>query len=124
MRYTAERCNKELWVPESIDIPARVKQTVLGIAPDAEVILYGSRARGDFEPDSDWDFLVLCDEGKKPEVKRAVSDAVHALESELCDLLGHWPCISTVTRSREYWSRKIVQATPFHREVTKDGVRV
>jgi uncharacterized protein len=111
-------------VPETIDIPARLKQAVLAIAPDAEVILYGSRARGDFEADSDWDFLVLCDEGKKREVKEAVSDAVYALGSELCDVLGHWPCISTVTRSREYWSRKIVQATPFHREVTKDGVRV
>lgn len=111
-------------MPEPIDIPARVKQTVLGIAPDAEVILYGSRARGDFEPDSDWDFLVLCENGNKREVKQAISDAMYALESELCDVLGHWPCFSTVTRTREYWSRKIVQATPFHHEVSRDGVRV
>ncbi len=109
---------------ETVDIPARVKQTVLGIAPDAEVILYGSRARGDFEPDSDWDFLVLCENGNKREVKEAIRDAMYALGSKLCDELGYWPCISTIAHTREYWSRKIVQATPFHREVTKDGVPV
>jgi predicted nucleotidyltransferase len=109
---------------ETSRIPALVKQTVLAIAPDAEVYLYGSRARGDFEADSDWDFLVLCGEGNKAEVKEAISAAMYTLESELCDALGHWPCFSTVVRTPEYWSRKIVQATPFHREVTKDGVRI
>lgn len=31
-------------------------------AHDAKVILYGSRARGDFHPDSDWDVLVLLNQ--------------------------------------------------------------
>jgi uncharacterized protein len=26
-----------------------------------KIILFGSRARGDFVPDSDWDFLVVVD---------------------------------------------------------------
>lgn len=29
--------------------------------PDATIILYGSRSRGDFRSDSDWDFLILVD---------------------------------------------------------------
>ena len=31
----------------------------LGIAVE-KVILFGSRARGDYRPDSDWDILVVC----------------------------------------------------------------
>jgi predicted nucleotidyltransferase len=38
---------------------SEVKRTVLAIDLLAEVWLFGSRARGDSRPDSDWDFLVL-----------------------------------------------------------------
>jgi uncharacterized protein len=37
----------------------RIKTIVKQIDPKADVILYGSRARGDERPDSDWDLLIL-----------------------------------------------------------------
>ncbi len=37
----------------------RVKTAIQDVVPDAEIILYGSRARGTAHPDSDWDFLIL-----------------------------------------------------------------
>ena len=40
-------------------IVQKVKQSILSIDKDAEIILFGSRARGDARPDSDWDFLFL-----------------------------------------------------------------
>ncbi|NJK52260.1 MAG: nucleotidyltransferase domain-containing protein, partial [Leptolyngbyaceae cyanobacterium SU_3_3] len=40
-------------------ILTQVKQLIHQIEPDAEIILYGSRARSDATSDSDWDFLVL-----------------------------------------------------------------
>ena len=39
-----------------------------------QVILFGSRARGDAEPDSDMDVLVVLDEPETREVRDAVSD--------------------------------------------------
>lgn len=36
-----------------------VKRHIYEIDPQAEVWLFGSRARGDARDDSDWDFLVL-----------------------------------------------------------------
>ena len=37
----------------------QVKKAVQEIEADAEILLYGSRARGDSLDQSDWDFLIL-----------------------------------------------------------------
>ena len=36
-----------------------IRTTVREKEPDAEIILYGSRARGDAHEDSDWDIIIL-----------------------------------------------------------------
>ena len=105
-------------------IPAHVKSAVLGVAPDAEVILYGSRARGDFGPESDWDFLVLCEGGENRVLIERIREAVHAVVYEIGSEYGCWPCITTKVHSREYWGRSLIQASPYHREVTRDGIPV
>ncbi len=38
-----------------------ISKNIRLIDPKADIILYGSRARGDERPDSDWDILVLTD---------------------------------------------------------------
>jgi predicted nucleotidyltransferase len=38
-----------------------IKQTIGRIDPNAQIILYGSRARGTERIDSDWDILILTD---------------------------------------------------------------
>ncbi|HET7118625.1 MAG TPA: nucleotidyltransferase domain-containing protein [Hanamia sp.] len=44
---------------ESLAIARLVKNKILLADETASVILFGSRARGDAENDSDWDFLIL-----------------------------------------------------------------
>lgn len=34
------------------------------LPPNSKLLLYGSRARGDARPDSDWDLLILIDKPK------------------------------------------------------------
>lgn len=43
------------------EILEEIKRVVLQVDFDAEVVLFGSRARGDFHEESDWDLLVLVD---------------------------------------------------------------
>lgn len=52
---------------------AKIIKTALGergLKPE-EIILFGSRARSDAKPDSDWDFLIII--GIKPEFRALLS---------------------------------------------------
>jgi len=103
---------------EVAHIAARVKEAARSIAPDAEVILYGSRARGDFSPDSDWDFLILTDDGDNWNTVMAIHDAVYDVE------LAEDEVISCAVDSRDAWNSELKRATPFHRNVTHDGIAI
>lgn len=61
----------------------QVKQAVQQVDLQAEVWLFGSRARGDARPDSDWDFLVLTNEQVDRAFKRQVRDAAFHAASVL-----------------------------------------
>ena len=42
-----------------------IRDTIRASEPTAQIILYGSRARGDWHEDSDWDLLLLLDKKGK-----------------------------------------------------------
>ena len=47
-----------------------IRQTVRSNEPDARIILYGSRARGDANEDSDWDLIVILNKADMPHSQR------------------------------------------------------
>lgn len=94
----------------------RIRATVHAIEPNAQIILYGSRARGDAAPDSDWDLLILLDGSIDPERKRAVSHRLYELEWEMDAVL------SVVIRNTKTWESSLYRAMPFHWNVTREGI--
>jgi len=92
------------------------KQEIRRLASEARVILYGSRARGTASPDSDFDLLVLTPTPLAPEVIRWIRDALYELE------LKHGVVISVLFYSEAEWHDPLRQATPFHREVEREGI--
>jgi predicted nucleotidyltransferase len=93
----------------------RVKQAVHEVEPEAEIILYGSRARDEAEPESDWDFLILVD--------GPVNDArIDTIRHQLYDI--EWECgevLCSIVRNRQVWESSRYQAMPFHQNVERDG---
>ncbi len=83
-----------------------VKETGHAIEPNADIMLYGSRARGDAHAESDWDVLLVLD---------GVVDEVHtdAIRHRLSE--SAWDCgavLSSMVRSRQAWDTPLHQVTP------------
>ncbi len=96
----------------------RIRETVHIVEPGAQIILYGSRARGDAAPDSDWDLLILLDGPVTYERVDAVRYRLYALEWETSTVIG------SVIRSTDEWDSLQYRAMPFHTNVIRDGIRL
>lgn len=78
-----------------------------------QILLFGSRARGDARHDSDYDMLVVVDR-RTPEVRSIILE----IESGLMDRYG--VLVASVLRSEEEWQR--TQGFPLACNVAREGV--
>lgn len=86
--------------------------------PTAQIVLYGSRARGQMGPESDFDLLVLLDEEVTFAKKRMIQDALYEVG------LAEDIVISTIVRSCDAWNSPISQAMPLYKVIQEEGLRV
>lgn len=78
-----------------------------------QVILFGSRARGDAAPDSDYDFMAIVDEATPPIVNR-IDEVVGEILYQTNAVLSVFPV-----------SEQRFESQPFHplfRNVQKEGI--
>lgn len=92
-----------------------IRNSISSIDPKAEVILYGSRARGDERIDSDWDMLFLTDYYVNLQVERKFRDKLYDLELETGEPF------SVFSYSKNDW-QTIQRITPFYQNVTQEGI--
>ena len=86
------------------------------IAPvDARAVLFGSRARGDANQDSDWDVLVLLGKDRiTASDQDNIAYPIHEIGWEIDEMVN--PVMYTM---REWESKR---GTPFYENVTREGV--
>ena len=86
--------------------------------PDAEIYLYGSRARGDHNENSDWDILIITPRKKiNFEYESDIRDPIYDLE------LDSGQVISVLVYSRSDWQKKR-SISPLFMNVLKEGIRI
>jgi len=51
----------EIEIVNNNKLLTQIKQSIHAVEQNADIILYGSRSRGDSVSDSDWDLLILVD---------------------------------------------------------------
>lgn len=101
---------------EDTHILKEIKQAVLDVDPEAEVVFFGSRARGDFHEESDWDVLILVDKEERDfNFKRKIRSALLDLE------LKYGEAITGIIHNRFLWRNKL-DVSPLYLEVQKDGI--
>ncbi len=96
----------------------QLKVRVAERLPLERVVLFGSRARGDSEPDSDLDVLVVL-EGP---VSRAAEDYVRECAWQLGFESG--VVIFALIVSREEWDDGLLSASSLALAVRRDGIAV
>ena len=100
------------------EIEKKAGEVIRSIEPDAEIILFGSEARGDARPDSDIDLLVLLS-GDKMSLDR---------ESEVCGLLFLLEGQTGVSISPKIYLKKLWKnrpyVTPFYSNVMREGIAI
>lgn len=99
-----------------------VLQKIIGIvnktAPDSEVYLYGSRARGDSKKLSDWDLLILLNSKNISfEFETRFMNEFYDLELETGEL------ISPLIYSKKDWDSSHF-ITPLYENIKKEGIKI
>ena len=96
----------------------QIRQAVHEVEPDSEIILFGSRSRGDALSESDWDFLILVDGPLSDERTDRIRHRLYEIEWESGEV------ISSIVRNREEWNSDPYQAMPFHQRIQQEGIRL
>lgn len=106
----------QLLRPRDKDLLSNLKCVIQGFSPSADLLLYGSVARGTQYPESDYDILVLMDTPLTLSEDDAIQDAVYNLE------LSYGVVISIIFFTKDEWSVPLSCAMPFHKQVEADAV--
>lgn len=101
----------------SAQLLQKIKSYAQAIDAGAEVILFGSRARGTAREDSDWDILILVPGPVTLKLEQAFRHKLFELELEFGQ------AISTFVYSKSDWNGKF-RVTPLYRNVAKEGIEI
>lgn len=100
------------------ELLAAIKKMVLLQEPNAEIILYGSFARGDNKADSDLDLLILLDkENISYEDEKKIAHPLFDLELQTQQV------ISPFIKSKKSWYESYPNTAIFQ-NIKKDGIKI
>lgn len=96
----------------------RIVSVLNSTAPDSEIYLYGSRARGDAKKASDWDLLILLNTNTVSfEYETKIMDDFYNIELETGEV------IIPLVYSKSDWINHH-SVTPLYENIEKEGIRL
>jgi len=95
---------------------SEIKNLIFSEYPSAKIILFGSRSRGEEKDYSDWDILIIINDEISEKRKIELQNKIFEIE------LRSGEIINSIIHTSEEWNNRLVQATPFYRNVISEGV--
>ena len=95
-----------------------LKARILEKFPDAEIILYGSKAKGNADDESDMDVLILLDR----EINNALEEEIFHISYEI--ELKHGVVFGEIVENKDFWVSPKACAMPLHRNIDKEGIAI
>lgn len=95
-----------------------IKSKIKGKNSNADVILFGSHARGEAQIDSDWDILILLDSlNVTRKTEKEYREELFDVELEVGEP------ISTFVYSKNDWETRH-SVTPLYKSIKRDGILI
>lgn len=93
-------------------------QRILERFPDAQIILYGSKARGDFDEESDIDVLILLECDVNDSLREKIFSMSFRIELKYNVVFG------ILVEAMDFWESPLAKAMPIHWDIDKEGIPV
>jgi len=113
MKSITQWKNKSSYIVNILD---QIRDKLYIIVPNSDIILYGSRVRGEAKKYSDWDFLILVDQTIDKKIKDEIKDCLYDIELEYNEIL------SSIIRTKHEWNSLKYSAMPLKKNIEKEGV--
>jgi predicted nucleotidyltransferase len=94
----------------------RCRDAIREIDPQAELILYGSRARGDAVHDSDYDLLIVTEGPSTLGLEDQFRRRLYSIE------LDTGAVLTVILVSQDDWNSTLYDTMPFYRNIKREGV--
>ena len=95
-----------------------LKKRLLKSFSVAEIILYGSKARGDFDEESDMDILIILKNRVDDNIREKVFSMSFKIEIKYDVIFG------ILVEPEDFWSSPLAEAMPIHCNISREGVLV
>lgn len=84
----------------------------------SEILLFGSKARGDSDKESDIDVLVIINNGVNDSIREKIFSISFRIEIKYDVIFG------IIVENKDYWNSSLAEAMPIHRDIHMEGVPV
>lgn len=95
-----------------------LKEKLLRRFPEIEIILYGSKARGDDQEFSDIDLLLIVDSQVNRHLKEEITEIKYELELKYDVIFG------IIIENRNFWKSPLANAMPLYWNIDREGIRL
>ena len=95
-----------------------LKKRLLESFPVAEIILYGSKARGDFDEESDIDILVIL----KNRVDNSLREKIFSMSFKI--ELKYDVIFGILVEPEDFWNSPLAKTMPIHGNIDREGIIV